>query len=191
MDYGADLLFLSDTWMQTDKDDITAMLQTYGYKLLHNRRRNRDKVLGGGIGVILKLSLVSKQISCKPFSSFEHTIVKVQLLNQKYLTLISVYRLQFVPTNTFLDEFTELLEILCTGNDIFIITGDVNIHLDTDESNAQRLRDIFLMFNLEQYVNFPTHKLSHTLDIVLTRVDQLVIYTQIMLSLVIISYWNL
>ena len=189
MDYDADLLFLSDTWMQTDKDDITAMLQTYGYKLMRNRRRNRDKVLGGGVGVILKLSLISKQISCKPFSSFEHTIVKVQLLNQKYLTLISVYRLQFVPTNTFLDEFTELLEILCTGNDI--LTGDVNIHLDTDESNAQRLRDIFLMLNLKQYVNFPTHKLSHTFDIVLTRVDQSVIYTQIMLSLVIISYWNL
>ena len=131
--------------MESDKAEITAVLQTYGYKLLHKRRHNKDEAPGGGVGVILNMSLA--------------------------LTLISVYRLQFVPTNTFLDEFTELLEILCTGNDIFVLTGDVNIHLDTDESNAHRLRDIFLMFNMKQYVNFPTHKLGHTLDIVLTRVD--------------------
>ena len=62
------------------------------------------------------------------------------------------------------------MEILCAGNEIFVLTGDVNIHLDTDESNTHRLRDIFLMFNLKQYVNFPTHKLGHTLDIVLTKV---------------------
>ena len=46
LDYKADVIFLSETWMSSDDDDITAVIKTYGYKLLHNRRRNREKELG-------------------------------------------------------------------------------------------------------------------------------------------------
>ena len=34
-----------------------------------------------------------------------------------------------------------------------------------------RLRDIFLMFNLRQLADFATHKLGHTLDLVLRHLD--------------------
>ena len=85
-DYNADVVFLSETWMRSEKDDITAMIKPYGYTLVHNRRRNRDKVLGGGVGVMFKTGMSYKQISCKPFSSFEHTIVKVQLMKNTNFT---------------------------------------------------------------------------------------------------------
>ena len=54
---------------------------------------------------------------------------------------------------------------------MFVLSGDINIHLDTDEPNATRLKDIFAMFNLKQYVTFATHRLGHTIDVVLTRSD--------------------
>ena len=62
-DYDADIVFLSETWMEADRNDITAMLKTVGYKLTHNRRCNRDKDLGGGVGILLKMSLVHKHMS--------------------------------------------------------------------------------------------------------------------------------
>ena len=175
IDYDADVVFVSETWMQSNNDDITAMIKPYGYKLLINRRRNRDKIIGGGVGVMLKESLSSKHISIKQFSSFEHTTVKVQLNDKTNLTLITIYRLQFVTTGTFRDELIVLLEIFCSSGEMFVLSGDINIHLDTDELNATHLKEIFIMFNLKQYVDFPTHRLGHTIDVVLTRSDHPII----------------
>ena len=120
---------------------------------------------------MFKTGMSYKQISCKPFSSFEHTIVKVQLMKNTNFTLISIYRLHLVPTNVFLDEFTQLLEMLSASSEIFVLSGDINIHLDEDDSYAVRMKDIFSMFNLKQYVDIPTHKLRHTIDCVLAASD--------------------
>ena len=139
--------------------------------MLHNRRRNREKTIGGGVGVMLKVTLESKKVSSKQFSSFEHTIVKIKIKNKTSLTLISIYRLLFVPTNIFLKELSELLEILSASNEKCVLSGDINVHLDTDETYAVLLKDIFQMFNLKQYINFPTHKLGHTIDVILARSD--------------------
>ena len=92
------LLFLSETWMPDDNNNITATIKSYGYKLLHNRRQHRDRISGRGVGVMLKNYIVSKQISNKQFSSFKHTIVKVKMKINSDLTLITIYRLLFVPT---------------------------------------------------------------------------------------------
>ena len=120
---------------------------------------------------MLKTSLSHNQITSKPFSSFEHSIVKLRLKDNT-VCLVTIYRLQFISTCVFLEEFTELMEILCTSGEIFILSGDVNIHLDTNEPNSIHLREIFDTFNLKQYIDFPTHKLGHTLDIVLTHSDK-------------------
>ena len=90
-DHDADVIFLSETWMQSNNDDITAMMKPYGYKLDHNRRRNRDKLVGGGVGVMVKISLFSTHLTSKPFSSFEHTIIKIKIKDNTNLTLITIY----------------------------------------------------------------------------------------------------
>ena len=161
--------------MEADRNDITALIKTYGYRLLHNRRKNREKELGGGVGIMLKVSMSHKQVSCKSFSSFEHTMVQIHLNDNSKLMLIAIYRLQFISSKTFLDEFTELLEMLNTSTEHFVLSGDINFHLETEDHYAACLKEIFTMFNLVQYVNFPTHKLGHTLDLVLARCDSPVI----------------
>ena len=52
-DYNADIVFLSETWMETEKNDVTAMIKESGFKMLHNRRLNREKLTGGGVGILL------------------------------------------------------------------------------------------------------------------------------------------
>ena len=171
LDYNADVVFFSETWMEAVRNDITAIMKSHGYKLLHNRRRDREKELGGGVGIMLKALMIHKQISSKQFTSFEHTIVNIQVNGNSKLTLITIYRLQFIATNIFLDEFIEFLEMLSTSTENFVLSGDINLHLETDEHYAVCLKEIFVMFNLVQYVAFPTHKLGHTLDVVIARYD--------------------
>ena len=171
IDYDADVVFLSETWMEAEKTDVTAMFKTRGYKMLHNRRTGRQKEVGGGVGVVVRSSLHSKKLSCKPYKSFEHTMVNVTLTTSTKLLLVAIYRLQFIPASVFLDEFTTFLEVLCVMKETWVISGDINFHLETEEHNVLLLRNIFNTFNLVQYVNCPTHELGHTLDFVLARQD--------------------
>ena len=50
IDYDADVVFISETGMPNDNNDITSTINSYGYKLLHERRRSREKTIGGGGG---------------------------------------------------------------------------------------------------------------------------------------------
>ena len=57
-DHDADIVFLSETWMEADKNDITATVKVSGYTLFHDRRRNREKEIGGGVGVLIKITMI-------------------------------------------------------------------------------------------------------------------------------------
>jgi len=53
-----------------------------------------------------------------------------------------------------------------------IIFGDFNIRVDRDNDvHAAHLADVLQLFDYVQHVTGPTHKLGHTLDIVITRAD--------------------
>ena len=134
LDYSSNIIFLTETWLQTDKNPITAEIKTYGYTLLHDRRKDRQKDRGGRVGVLVKNNVSAKQLKDKAYSLFEHTIVQIQLCNRKLLFVISIYRLQEVATATFFDEFTELLDSFALSNECFIIAGDTNIHMETESA---------------------------------------------------------
>ena len=173
LDVDASIAFLTETWMEADTNDITAVIKSYGYKLLHNRRRNREKETGGGVGVMVKSTMTYKHLKCKFFSSFEVTMVRVNLTKNTKLVLVTIYRLQFIAPGIFVKEFTELLEILTAMPEEVIISGDVNFHLETDDSMVDSLRQIWDSFNLVQHVHLPTHEKGHTLDLVLTHISAL------------------
>ena len=163
IDRESDIVFLTETWLQSDNNSITAEIKTYGYRLLHNRREDRAKDRGGGVGILVKSKLNAKQLAAKHFSSFEHTVVKIALVNKKILFLISVYRLQFVATAIFIDEFTELLDLYTVSNENFIIAGDVNIHVETESLYAKQFKELIDLYDLKQHIDKPTHVKGHTL----------------------------
>ena len=86
-DRDPDVVFLSETWLTSEENHVTALVKTYGYKLLHNRRKNRQKETGSGVGILIRTSMVYKHMKTKTYSSFELTMVKVFINNNKSILL--------------------------------------------------------------------------------------------------------
>ena len=152
VDRESDIVFLTETWLQFDKNSVTAEIKTYGYELLHDRRKDREKDGGGGVGIMVKTSIPAKQLPAKHYHSFEHTIVKIPLANKRILFLICIYRLQFIAIDSFFEELAELFDQFVVTNEDLIISGDMNIHLDTDCPNAKELRDLMELYDLKQHI---------------------------------------
>jgi len=71
---------------------------------------------------------------------------------------------------SFLDDFTELLSIVCIDFDGLIIVGDFNIHVDNPEDRgAKELFCVIDNFGLTQHVKGPTHNRGHTLDLIVSK----------------------
>ena len=172
LDRNSDIVFLTETWLTSDCNHVTAMVKTYGYELKHCKRKDREKEIGGGVGILVKSNMKKKQLKPKKYSSFEHMLLKIYLKNNKSTILVCIYRLLFVSTVTFFNEFTQLLEVLITEHDCIIIAGDVNIHTETDDSLSRQFTDILETFQMTQHIKYPTHKVGHTLDIVATFDDK-------------------
>ena len=168
IDNKPDVIFLTETWLTSEKNNITAEVRDYGYVLLHKIRKNREKDRGGGVGTLVKSSIVGKQLVSKDYHSFEHSVVRIPLESKQMMILITVYRLQFVPVGEFMEEFEELLEKFAVLTEDFIIAGDVNIHTETDMGPARKFEDLLDMFDLKQHVTGPTHIKGHTIDVVIS-----------------------
>jgi len=78
-------------------------------------------------------------------------------------------------TQSLIDEFDSLLERLSTYSALVVIVGDFNIHVDdTTDTGASKLRELLSTYGLLQHVWSATHRHSHTLDLLITRDDQVV-----------------
>ena len=77
--------------------------------------------------------------------------------------------------STFLQEFQNLLEIFVPSPSELIISGDFNIHADSDLTTFHKFSGILDNFHLTQHINFPTHDDGHTLDLLITRSSSTVI----------------
>ena len=104
MDRDPSVVFITETWLKTEKNHVTSLVKDYGYILLHNRRKNRAKELGGGVGILLKIGIDYKKMDFKQHSSFELFVVKIFLNGEKSLSLACIYRVLFVPVTVFLEE---------------------------------------------------------------------------------------
>ena len=161
------IVFL-ETWLKSNKNNATSLVKDYGYILLHNIRKNREKKIGGGVGILLKMDVRYTRINQKQYSSFEHIAIRINITNRMSLLLVSIYRVLFVSKTVFLDEIAQLFEMLVSLKDNIILAGDVNIHMDEDDLYTNKFKDILDTFNIIQHIDFPTHIQGHTLDIITT-----------------------
>ena len=116
----------------------------------------------------MKCTISGKQLVTQDYHSFEHNFVKIPLENKQIMIMITVYRLRFVPVGEFIEEFEELLEKYTVLYDDFVIVGDVNIHMETEESSAKKFKELLDLFDLEQHVMESTHIKGHIIDAVIT-----------------------
>jgi len=85
-----------------------------------------------------------------------------------------IYRSPSQSVQRFLDEFSDLLELVSVSSGKLLIVGDFNIHVDDPScSVARKFLSLLDTFGLTQHVNFPTRFQSgrpgHSVDLVLSR----------------------
>jgi hypothetical protein len=129
----------------------------------------------GGVCLMYDVSLHTRPVQLPTFSSFE--VVGAYLHRAGFnAVVVVIYRPgSSGATQAFLDDFNDLLERLATFSTPLIIVGDFNIHVDDiTDGNAGKLLDILTYHGLLQHVNTPTHRHGHSLDLIITRRDQIV-----------------
>ncbi|KAJ0000682.1 hypothetical protein NQD34_005702 [Periophthalmus magnuspinnatus] len=79
--------------------------------------------------VCFRDNLVTHRLSFGVFSSFEYVSFKMELKQSPSRLYLVIYK---PPQHclSFIDDFTEMLSVVCTDFDGLVITGDFNVHVD-------------------------------------------------------------
>ena len=91
------------------------------------------------------------------------------------MTILAIYHTpastQHKTSNSdFIDQLTHLLTTIGSENTNIVLLGDLNLHIDNPEDpDADQLIATLEAFGLEQHIKFPTHQLSHSLDLIATE----------------------
>ena len=104
---------------------------------------------------------------------FESQFVKL-MSPSRAVDLISIYRPLGPVSSAFLDEFSDLPDIITTSDRGFLICDDFNCPSEDNKSIDSKLFDTLAQYNIHQHVKFGTHEKGNLLDLILTStVDDL------------------
>ena len=170
-----DFGIFTETWLSENSDDIvwcvTSPLQNLGFRLLTSNWKSRR---GGSLAIIYREGLEVDLVQEGEQPSFQFAIWRIESGNQCVFA-VSIYR----PPNTtinqitdaqFTTDFAEWIPNITMQYKNTIILGDFNIHInDRMDANASIFQDIMAATGLSQWVDFPSHKLGNTLDLVFTK----------------------
>ena len=168
-----DILAITETWMKTCDPVIATELTPPGFLLHHVPRLDR---VGGEVAILYRsyFKLIEKENP--EMTSFESAQCTFKTEGCKSLTLLVIYRPPSSNFTTFLDEFATCLENLIPSPNEIIILGDFNVHYDdTSDHQANHLKSLLIGFSLQQHISDATHLSGHTLDLVISRQDKLVL----------------
>ena len=170
-----DLVALTETWLGTSYDTkCLNELVPNGYQIKHIPRSS--SAIGGGVALLFKSSLKVRHIisDALTYKQFEF-ISCLMTINEMNLQLSVVYRpppnaKNGLKVNLFFEEFQTFLENHCCKFSNFLLTGDLNFHLD-DPSNydTKKFNSLCRSLGLCQLIQGATHKKQHTLDVLITR----------------------
>lgn len=166
-DQNIDIIALSETWLAPNTLPSTLnSLTPENFTLTHNPR---PVGRGGGLALIYRSYLSSSRITTPSSTSFESLCVRLSIRSSSIIFLI-IYRPPSSSIPMFISEFSTLLDDLNCSPSELIISGDFNIHVDdTSDPLAHSFLETLDSYHLTQHVRFPTHKLGHTLDLLITK----------------------
>ena len=167
---------LTETWLKDTPEDNAWLHQSelmqnnYTVKT-HNRYGQRK---GGGIALVHKKSLNSKQLEQGNTPPIEYAVWKTIVYN----TLIHLIRLYHPPstngttTTMFLDEIMELIMTLIHKYNNILLLGNFNMYIE-DISNVGNIifNDTMEALGLIQHVKSPTHRQGNTLDLIFNEAN--------------------
>ena len=62
IDSDPEIVFFTETWLQSEKNSVTAEVKTFGYKLIHDPRKDCEKEQGGVVCIMVRDSVVAKHL---------------------------------------------------------------------------------------------------------------------------------
>ena len=132
-------------------------------------RTPRENSRGGGVGILVKKSLLVERLCSANLSSFENVVAPAEYPIGS-IRFVVIYRPTSSQIKAFLEGFANLLEQLVPISGNMLIVGDFNFHLDdSNNTDATKLHNLLKSFNLKQHVATPTHSRGHILDLIITR----------------------
>ena len=130
---------------------------------------------GGGVCIFFRDNLTVTRNNVQNFESFEVLDVNVKTMSD-VIRLITIYRPPSanVAPGTFLSEFSSFLETVLNTHSNLTLVGDFNVHMDNSASTfTKNFTDTLDTSGLHQHVSGQTHISGHTLDLVITRTDEM------------------
>ena len=166
-----DIMCLTETWLKKSSNATILELSEMGYGIIHTPRFTK----GGGTAILFKDSFIMKRQKTTNYVTFEVTesIFMVPTTN-KHIRLSSVYR---TCTNNnsnenickFFNEFEEYLTVISQKPGLPIVCGDLNLHLECQNSTTLEFIGLINGLGYIQHVDVPTHIGNGTLDVVITK----------------------
>ena len=180
-------------WIADTKLNVAAIVETWhddasspdligctppGFRYVETARQRSEsdkqslKVNHGGVSLFYDRSLSANPCQLRTFTSFEVVAAYIHRSGFNAVVIVIYRPGSQVITQSFFDDFNNLLESISTFSTSLIILGDLNVHVD-DPSNVhgRKLLNVLSSYNFTQHVNVPTHLLGHTLDLVMTRTN--------------------
>ena len=161
-----DLLVITESWLSKD-DHVTSNVPPDGFDIVSIPRNNGCR--GGGICLLYKTSSI-KMLNTKSYdwTSCEMADFHIKKVGNKEIILCTVYHPPQLNVMEFLQDFTSYWENTITSTCEHIFIGDFNIRVDKDgDPNTIIFKDCLESPSLTCKVDFPTHELGHTLDLVI------------------------
>ena len=176
LDENRDFLGLVETYQINDA--VKQALLPPDYDLAYNPRSLGKKSKGGGVALIYRKSIIKCSIVKKyNFASFEGLHTKLTLPHT-ILNVVVIYapspKTSQSASDNFIAEFSPVLfDDLCDLTNLLVL-GDFNYHFqDKNCKFAKEFAGILKSCNLVQHIRTATHIKGNTLDLVITRADEL------------------
>ena len=170
-----DFLAITETWLN-DTDEhrawiMTSQLESEKYSFhTHNRLGKR----GRGLGLLHRKEYqVTKIDNPINLDTLEYAVWTAQP-GKQHITLLGIYYPPLGSTgNThtrFLDQVSELLQLVLTNHKNLVILGDFNIAIqDLGNPDSKTYRDTMIALGLTQHINQATHNQGNILDHIYTE----------------------
>ena len=174
-----DICIVTETWIQnTEEDKAWCEISALNNDNLMLHTVYREECRGRGLALVSKSSLTISKLEMDKPNSFEAVKWKVSLPG-KSITVIAIYRPPYskafpVTIPMFMDEFTAWIADQLTTESNILLMGDFNMQTNKIDTNAdiKTFMDIIEALGLQQWVDFGTHHLGNTIDLVFNELAQ-------------------
>ena len=174
IEHNLDVCALTETWIKEGDDTTAIQLCPDGYSSVSIPREGRIR---GGIAIVQKSNITLRSKSIYNYQANQCADFLLDFQNV-LVNLCVIYRLPNTSILAFCEDLTDHQERNVTSQGRIIIVGDINIPTNQEQHPDTVLFEEALdCLNLRDHVDFATHHLENSLDVVITTQDEPMVNT--------------